>query len=40
MIVQQEEDYFEVDDIKKKTNDECELDANDEYFYECVLESA
>ena len=39
MFVQQEEEYFEVEDLKKKINDEFKLDLNEEYFDECGLES-
>ena len=34
MFVQQEEEYFEVDDAKHKTNDEHELNAKEECFDE------
>ena len=30
MLAQQEEEHFEVDDTKKKIDDECELDAKEE----------
>ena len=40
MLMQQEEDYFEADGIKNKTNDEYKLDAKEKYFDEYDLYSA
>ena len=40
MLVQQEEECFELEDVKNKINDEFKLDVKEEYFDECGLESA
>ena len=32
----QEEDHFEVDDMKNKINDECELDAREEFLMSTI----